>query len=297
MTHDVDCWEHVQFKDTITKVNTGELCYRAVQHYIDYHPKRVVDLLTALTPRIDATRLVEQVRKLKQLPLIESYLESVQDSNVAAVNEALNELYIEAADYEKLRTSIDTHSNFNPISLAQKIENNELIEFRRIAAYLYRKNGRYEQSVDLSKKDKLWKDATDTAADSKNTELAESLLQYFVENDNKESFAAALLTCYDVVRPDVALELAWRFKIIDFVMPYLVQVLREYIHKIDAIETRIKEKEEKEASIPTAFKGDASFEGVPVGGIPVGMPVGGIPVGLLPPGSLGFTNTGYPSGF
>jgi len=138
--------------------------------------------------------------------------------------------------------------------------------------------------MDLSKKDKLWKDAADTAADSQNTELAEALLQFFVENDNRESFAAALLTCYDVVRPDVALELAWRHKIIDFVMPYLIQVLREYIPKIDSVEKQIREAEEKKANTPGNFTGEA---------IPVsvgGFPVGGFPVGGLPP-------TGLPSSF
>ena len=30
--------------------------------------------------------------------------------------------------------------------------------------------------------------------------------------------------CYDLLRPDVILELAWRHKIMDFAMPYLIQV-------------------------------------------------------------------------
>lgn len=33
--------------------------------------------------------------------------------NVAAVNEALNELYIEDEDYEKLRESVDDYDNFD----------------------------------------------------------------------------------------------------------------------------------------------------------------------------------------
>ena len=46
---------------------------------------------------------------------------TVQSSNVAAVNEALNGLYIEEEDYERLRESIDMHDNFDQISLAQKV--------------------------------------------------------------------------------------------------------------------------------------------------------------------------------
>jgi len=284
ITHDVDCWEHVQFKDTITKVSTGELCYKAVQHYIDYHPKRLVDLLTSLTPRIDQTRLVNLIRSQKQLPLAQTYLESVQDTNVQAVNEALNELYVESHDYEKLRSSIDTHSNFDPIALAQTCEKNDQIEFRRIAAYLYRKNQRYEQSIDLSKTDKLWKDAIDTAAESQNFELAESLLNFFVENDNQEGFAGTLLTCYDIIRPDVALELAWRNNILDYVMPYLVQIIREYTTKIDNIEKELEDKNKKDQNTPSGFKSEATFEGVNVN-----QGLGGYPpsIGLQPPPGLG----------
>jgi len=296
MAHDVDCWEHVQFKETIAKVSTSELCYKAVQHYIDYHPKRLIDLLTSLTPRIDLTRLVNLLRQQKQLPLAQAYLESVQEANVQAVNEALNELYVESHEYEKLRNSIDTHSNFDPIVIAQTCEKNDQIEFRRIAAYLYRKNQRYEQSIDLSKEDKLWKDAIDTASESESFELAESLLNFFVEKGNKEGFASTLLTCYDIVRPDVALELAWRNNILDFVMPYLIQIIREYTSKIDSIEKHIQEKEKKESNIPSGFKSEATFEGVGIGLAPPGglglIPPGSIGIGLAPPGGLGLVPPG-----
>ena len=56
-----------------------------------------------------------------------------------------------------LRTSIDAFDNFDNITLAQRLEKHELIEFRRIGAYLYRGNNRWKQSVDLCKKDRLFK--------------------------------------------------------------------------------------------------------------------------------------------
>jgi len=56
-----------------------------------------------------------------------------------------------------LRTSIDAYDNFDNISLAQRLEKHELIEFRRIAAYLFKGNNRWKQSVELCKKDKLYK--------------------------------------------------------------------------------------------------------------------------------------------
>lgn len=51
------------------------------------------------------------------------------------------------------------------------MEKHELIEFRRIAAYLYKGNNRWQQSVELCKKDNLFKDAMEYAAESKNAQV------------------------------------------------------------------------------------------------------------------------------
>lgn len=133
---------------------------------------------------------------------------------MSAVNEALNEIYVEEEDYDRLRESIDLHDNFDQIGLAQKvnfkftthfcrllkrymcvlvpyydsyfflseqIEKHELLEMRRVAAYIYKKAGRWKQSIALSKKDNMYKDAMETASQSGDRELAEELLVYFIE--------------------------------------------------------------------------------------------------------------------
>lgn len=56
-----------------------------------------------------------------QLPLVKPYMVAVQSNNVSAVNEALNEIYLEEEDYDRLRESIDLHDNFDQIGLAQKV--------------------------------------------------------------------------------------------------------------------------------------------------------------------------------
>lgn len=55
------------------------------------------------------------------LHLVKPYMVSVQSNDVYAVNEALNEIYVEEEDYDKLRESIDLHDNFDQIGLAQKV--------------------------------------------------------------------------------------------------------------------------------------------------------------------------------
>lgn len=70
------------------------------------------------------------------------------------------------------------------------------------------------------------------AAESRNCATAEDLIHWFLEIGNNECFAACLFMCYDLLSPDVVLELAWRHNLIDFAMPYMVQVLKEYIDKV-----------------------------------------------------------------
>lgn len=52
-----------------------------------------------------------------------------------------------------------------------------------------------------------------------------------------------MYACYDLVRPDVVLELAWRHKMMDYAMPYLIQVLREYSSKVDKLSEAVFPKE------------------------------------------------------
>ena len=138
------------------------------------------------------------------------------------------------------------------LGLAVKLEKHELIEFRRTAALLYKKNLRWRKAVDLAKTDKLYKDAMETTAQSGEPELAEELLKYFIENGLKECFAASLYTCYELLKADVVLELSWTHGLTDFAMPYLIQVVREYTGKVDGL--LIEKKEDRQAKEEEAKK-------------------------------------------
>jgi clathrin heavy chain len=108
-----------------------------------------------------------------------------------------------------------------------------------LAAHLYKKNGRWEESISLSKQDKLYKDAMITAAVSASTEVAEELLSYFVDIGNKECFAALLYICFDLLRSDVVEELSWQHGLNDFYMPYKIQVQRSLVEKVSTISISI----------------------------------------------------------
>lgn len=254
MEHSADAWEHNIFKEAITRAKL-DIVYKAIEFYLLEQPKKVIDLIQAVVSRVDHAVVVERVRRKNHLPVIKPYLLQVQEANIAAVNQALNELYIEEGEYDNLRKSIVAFDNFDHVALAQTIENHPLLEFRRIAANLFVLNKQFEKGITLCKKDNMFKDAIAAAAQSESQEIAEDLLTFFVRTNNKAGYTSCLYTCYELIRPDLALEFGWRNNLMEFTYPFLIQSYRHQTEKVNSLESRLskleaneKSREEKEQS-------------------------------------------------
>ena len=178
MERAADAWEHHSFKDIVVKVANLEIYYRALNFYLQEQPLLLTDLLQVLTARIDVNRVVRIFQSSDNIPLIKPFLLNVQSQNKRAVNDAINEILIEEEDHKLLKDSVDQNDNFDAVALAQRLEKHDLIFFRQIAANIYRNNKRWEKSIALSKQDKLYKDAIETAAISAKPEVVEDLLRY-----------------------------------------------------------------------------------------------------------------------
>lgn len=178
MERAADAWEHHSFKDIIVKVNNLEIYYRALNFYLQEQPLLLTDLLQSLTARIDVNRVVRMFEKSDNIPLIKPFLLSVQSQNKKAVNKAIHDILIEEEDYKTLRDSVEHYDSYDPVELAGRLERHELVFFRQIAASIYRKTKRWEKSIALSKQDKLFRDAIETAATSGKSEVVEELLRY-----------------------------------------------------------------------------------------------------------------------
>lgn len=248
MERAADAWEHHSFKDTIVKVANLEIYYRALNFYLQEQPSLLTDLLQALTPRIDVNRVVRMFEKSDNIPLIKPFLLNVQTQNKRAVNNAINDLLIEEEDYKTLRDSVENYDNYDAVELAQRLEKHDLVFFRQIAANIYRKNKRWDKSIALSKQDKLFKDAIETAAMSGKPEVVEELLRYFVDIGSRECYVGMLYACYDLIRPDVILEVSWRNGLNDFTMPYMINFLAQQAATIEQLKKDNEERKAKEQS-------------------------------------------------
>ena len=316
--HSPTAFSHERFLEVVTEVRNTELYYRAIEFYLAEHHTELNKLLQVLTPKLDHSRVVHVLKKKADdagLRLALPYLRDVQKNDITAINDAVHDILIDEEDYEGLQQSIDDYERFDAPELARRLERHDLLEFRRIAACLYKRLKRFEQSIELSKEDSMFKDAIDTAAASGSRDLAEGLLRWFVESkSDSEAFTACLYTCSGLVRPDVALEVAWRFRIMDSAMPFIIQTVRDFQTRLDAIDERTKpvEKDDSAAVDPAMGMGmgghagqamllanfaanpdqHAGYGGAAAPGYAPGMPgYGGHPGGM--PGHPGAAYGGY----
>src|SRR5256885_2235860 len=88
--------------------------------------------------RLNIPTLPEACKQGGHLPLVQRYMLHVQPDNLGPVNEAINTMYVLEENFKGLRESIDAYNQFDWISLALQLEKHELLEFRRISAYLFK---------------------------------------------------------------------------------------------------------------------------------------------------------------
>ena len=173
MEHSPIAFNHETYLQLITKVSNNDLYYKSINFYLEEQPLQINELLKALANKIDLVKCTSTIRRLGIVQLCEPFLKIVQQTNTKEINEALNELYLDIEDHESLRESIEKYPNIDSYNLAKATEGHHLLEFRRIAAYLYRKNGKFEQSINLSKKDEIYRDAIETAQEADNAKIVE----------------------------------------------------------------------------------------------------------------------------
>lgn len=147
------------------------------------------------------------------------------------------------------------------------MRDHDLLEFRRLSATLYCKNQRWNDSISLSKQDKLFKDAIRTAAQSGQAEVAEELLTYFTDIGAKECFTATLYSCYHLIRPDVVSELTWVHALQDYVMPYRIQAEREQRIQRDTLERELAALKKQLAEQQAKGETDPASGIIPGGGL------------------------------
>jgi clathrin heavy chain len=244
--HSPECYNHDTFVTYLLKVTNTDLLYRAIHFYLEEEPSRLNDLLTQISTKIDLTKTVNLLKKEGFLWMAEDWLRSVQAHNNQAVNDALNSLYLESYNYESLKDSILKFDSIDSLSLAKNIEGIDNPEFRRISILIYRKNNKFADSIKICLDEGLYMDAVETAAESNDRKIVEALLKKFAKDKRGEWFTICCYYCYNQLRPDVVMELAWTYDLKDFGMPFFIQLFSDISTNIESVQKKHEERERKE---------------------------------------------------
>jgi clathrin heavy chain len=85
-------------------------------------------------------------------------------------------------------------------------------------------------------------------------------MNQFVDVGNRECYVGMLYACYDLLRPDLILEMSWRHGLNDFTMPYMINMLANTtkelaLLKADNEARKAKEKEQEKVEDNTPILG------------------------------------------
>ena len=127
----------------------------------------------------------------------------------------------------------------------------------------------------------------ETVAESKDPALAEELLRFIMTRKDKELIGAMLYNCYELIKPDVAMEVGWRCGLQEFVMPYFIQFMRDMSTKVEGVQKNAEAMQKKEEAKAEEAANRPLDMGMEMGMMFPGMNMNQGPAAIMPaPGSM-----------
>ncbi|OII73554.1 uncharacterized protein cubi_03352 [Cryptosporidium ubiquitum] len=227
------------------KFDLSSITTRFIQQYFNQGLSSSGNLNTispvaSISPKPSAGEPELQSRPNYDISIIQEFLESISEENIQVVNEALINLYIEKMEVEKLMKLILTCDNYDQANLSARLENHPVNDLRKLAVKILDKNSNYQQALSICQKEMLIDEAILVVYKSGNVALIEELLEFLLSNNKKENFVACLYTCYEFLRPDTVMEMAWKHNCLDATMPFFIQSLRDMSNRIEVLEKKLE---------------------------------------------------------
>lgn len=212
---------------------------------------------------VDPIAIVRLVKKYNVVPLLKEYLTKLcsvlcTDSDQInytvhkdkEVNDTLAQILFEESNVSELkRFIIAIASNLAQKNMLHEIDNvfgcSELLKrlmdeeseenknitsgMRTVAILLLSILGKFDEGVDYALKKNFYEEAAECALSSNKRTTCERLLRRVCNEGAKpEIFVIILMKCSTMLRPDIVLELAWRYKLTDYAMPFMILVMRNF---------------------------------------------------------------------
>ncbi|KAK6591199.1 clathrin heavy chain [Cryptosporidium xiaoi] len=225
---------NINMANNVNRFDISSICTRFIQEYFNGGSTRGTDY-SGPSDFKDKNH-----NQIYDISIIQNFLETIYEENIQIVNESLINLYIDKVQVDKLMKLITTCDNYDQASLSSRLENHPVNELRKIAVNLLNKNSNYKQALSICQKEMLIDEAILVVYKSGNSTLIEDLLEFLLINDKKDNFVACLYTCYEYLRPDVVLELAWKHNCLDITVPFFIQNIRDMNNRIELLEKKLE---------------------------------------------------------
>merc|ERR1719443_132094 len=134
-------------------------------HY-DEFDNAVLSMIAHPTEAFEHVKFKDTIAKVTNTEIFYKAIDFYLAQQPTMLNDPLYELYVQEEDHEALGAAVVEYTNFDAIEMAQLCEKHGLLQFRRIGAMLYKRSKKWAQSIALSKQDKVWDEAIETAAES-----------------------------------------------------------------------------------------------------------------------------------
>lgn len=263
-------FDHKQLIQVCGQTGQPDLLVQLTKFYIEYYPQNLVEYLkVSRLGYFQTEELVDQKRKdflsvdpmavlrlAKEydiIRLVRPYFELCIDDGMIEINNALVDIYIQQNDAKALTelikrtTAYDTYATLDRLTDAK-----QTVSLRRVAVAAYTSLKKFDEGIEYAIKNGFYDEASECAAESKDGTKCDQLLRLICSDEfpdkaiRKEIFAVAVARCGERARPDVVLELAWRFGMMDYAMPYMIGQLKSMTDKIAELEAAKKVEPAKE---------------------------------------------------
>lgn len=273
-------FDHKQTLQICGYVSQPDLLVQLTEFYIRYYPQNLVEFLKVsklgyfqteemLEAKrkdflsVDPSAVLRLVRQYEIEQMARPYFELLIEENILEINNSLVQIYIKQKDADALIALVKKTITFDTYqTLDVLISEKQTPIMRRAAVTLYAALKKFDEGVEYAIKNRFYDEASSCAAASENGEKCENMLRMICSKEfpdekiRKEIFTVAVSRFDKMVRADVVLELAWRFNMIDFAMPYLIGHMRAQSEKITHLEERIKANELKVGDAPVHAQED-----------------------------------------
>eukprot|EP00834_Sanchytrium_tribonematis_P005493 NODE_336_length_9298_cov_0.577889.p1 type:complete len:1760 gc:universal NODE_336_length_9298_cov_0.577889:589-5868(+) len=261
MIDHVVSFEHSTFKDALQQSMSNHslsqmMEIRIVQYYMDFHAHLLMDIMNI----VNMEHVLELFIHSDNTPLIMNELLELTSKQLSAnksvSNKSLNTLYqllVECEEVGSLKTLLNQLSSqqLNNLNL-QPLQDHELHAMKHLYIRCMGLLQHYSECIEYSIKYNYLSECIHWGVASHDAKLMKKCAQSFYTLKRRDCFIALLYLGYDDLELNIVNQMGWRYKWMDYSMPFVVKYQMALTSRIGELEKQVeslvkeKEKGEKE---------------------------------------------------